>query len=478
MFLVQLGALALWKSDNLSPQDDSEFWCNALRNLTQDFPKDEPWDLTANNWEKPAFLQPPDPECNQWENNFIPKGWKKVITPDEIDMIVTSKNHDLKKAVAFVNMPEDWIYALVSLQTCEGYGGKNNYGIARMNKGKSSRPLLGLVPSHLNSMSINSSLWWKRDINQLMSWRKKDNSAVENNASDYDLLWCLPWVENEQLDFQSLDPWFIEVCRRIRLVKHDGKIIGFRGSSKKSRIDSDNLKGNTGDPWAPVEKKDGKNFTLSSNDFNYKKLNELLFSGDYKMPYLAERGENENGDMILIAEAFSRGEKTEGFKSRLVHIPKKTPLSNTSIAKIAEQQMKEIKFFHYLLRNSLLYVAAGGSKTVFESKDEKKKLREKHEKFLTLPCKHFEFSVDQYFFDSLWSRYKEELSGEEEDSEARIDFLKKLQKSTEKEFNTALDTIPCKTVFKDRAISRAREYFLAKLWSRYHRELFSQRKNQ
>jgi len=473
MFLVQLGALALWKSGNLIPQDDSEFWLDALRRLTQDFSQDEPWALTTNNWKKPAFLQPPDPDCNQWEDNFTPEGWSKVTTPDEIDMIVTSKNHDLKRAVAFVNKPEDWIFALVTLQTGDGYGGSKNNGIARMNGGKSSRPLLGLVPTESNSISVNASLWWQRDINQLLSWKQENKIIGENNT--HALLWCLPWEENEQLDFRSLDPWFIEVCRRIRLVENDSKIIGFRGLSKKSRIDSKHLKGNTGDPWAPVQKKDGKNFTLGGNDFNYGKLVELLFSGEWKVPYLATRGKNENGNMILIAEAFSRGDKTEGFKSRLVHIPKEIiPFLSpeTSMAVIAKEQMEEIKIFSVILRNSLLYMAAGGDKNMFWNKDQKRELRKKCEKFLTLPCKHFEFSIDKYFFNYLWLRHKGKLINEKEESKARLDFLKKLRKSVQKEFEGTLPTIPCKTVLKTRATTRAREYFNTELWRNYP-ELFA-----
>ena len=472
MFLVQLGALALWKSGNLIPQDNSEFWLDALRRLTQDFPQDEPWALTTNNWKKPAFLQPPDPDCNQWENNFTPKGWSKVTTPDEIDMIVTSKNHDLKKAVAFVNRPEDWIYALVTLQTGAGFGGSINYGIARMNGGYSSRPLLGLVPIVSNSISVNASLWWQRDINQLLSWKQEKKIIGDNNSLA--LLWCLPWIENEQLDFHKLDPWFIEVCRRIRLVEIDDRIIGFRSTSIKSRIDSKHLKGKTGDPWAPVQKKDGKNFSLS-NDFNYGKLFELLFSGEWKVPYLATRGRNENGDMILIAEAFSRGDKkTEGFKSRLVPIPKEIiPFLSpeTPMAVIAKEQMKEIEIFSFILRNSLLYMAAGGNNNVFWNKDEKEELRNKYEKFLTLPCKHFEFSIDRYFFNYLWLRQKGKLINEKEESNARLEFLKKVRKSVKKEFEGALPTIPCQTILKTRATTRARGYFNAELWRNYP-ELF------
>ena len=70
-------------------------------------------------------------------------------------MLITSRNHDLKQNVARQAEPEDWVFALVSLQTSEGYGGSGNQGIARMNGGSSSRPMLGLAPAQSGIVSVN-----------------------------------------------------------------------------------------------------------------------------------------------------------------------------------------------------------------------------------------------------------------------------------------------------------------------------------
>ena len=70
-----------------------------------------------------------------------------VETPDALDLLITSRNHDLKQAVARRADPEEWIFALVSLQTGEGFGGAANYGIARMNGGSSSRAMMALAPA-------------------------------------------------------------------------------------------------------------------------------------------------------------------------------------------------------------------------------------------------------------------------------------------------------------------------------------------
>ena len=87
-------------------------------------------------------------------------------------MLITARNHDLKNAVAKNAEPEDWIYALVSLQTCEGYSGGGNYGIARMNGGSSSRPMLGLAPAREGDLSLDLSAWWRRDVERLLEARR------------------------------------------------------------------------------------------------------------------------------------------------------------------------------------------------------------------------------------------------------------------------------------------------------------------
>ncbi len=69
--------------------------------------------------------------------------------PDAIDVLITSRNHDLKAARCANSEPEHWLFALVSLQTMQGFPGAGKYGISRMNGGFASRPAVGLVTSPL-----------------------------------------------------------------------------------------------------------------------------------------------------------------------------------------------------------------------------------------------------------------------------------------------------------------------------------------
>ena len=194
MFLVQLAALALWNAKQTELSDDAATWKVLLRGLTMDFPDDEPWRLVVEDRAKPAFLQPPAPD------NLT---WSSVPTPDALDLLITSKNHDLKQSVARDAAVEDWLFALISLQTSAGFDGRNNYGIARMNGGSSSRPLLGLAPAHGKNYRLDASAWWTRDVQRLLAERQAGHGLDFGCDSGPALLWCLDWPEGQQLDLRD-----------------------------------------------------------------------------------------------------------------------------------------------------------------------------------------------------------------------------------------------------------------------------------
>lgn len=140
-FLAQVGAMALLAGGEHEPPQDAGLWRELLRSLTPGFPGGEPWSLVVDDLAKPAFLQPPVPE-GSWE------ALRKVeTTPDALDMLVTAKNHDLKAARLHRADSEHWFFALLTLQTWEGFLGSGNYGISRMNGGFASRPFVGPAPA-------------------------------------------------------------------------------------------------------------------------------------------------------------------------------------------------------------------------------------------------------------------------------------------------------------------------------------------
>ena len=76
MFLVQLGALALWTAGRDTVPAEPADWAVILRGLTPDHADDAPWCLVVEEPAKPAFLQPPDPGGLTWS---------PLATPDALD---------------------------------------------------------------------------------------------------------------------------------------------------------------------------------------------------------------------------------------------------------------------------------------------------------------------------------------------------------------------------------------------------------
>ena len=450
MFLVQLAALALHRGSKDEIPEDEVTWTSLLRGLTPNHPDDAPWRLEVYDWRKPAFLQPPVPGALKWS---------PVETPDELDLLITARNHDLKSGVARDVTPEDWIYALVSLQTCEGYGGKGNYGIARMNGGSSSRPMLGLAPARAGDLSLDPSTWWQRDVRRLLCARR---TASESGPSRTALLWCADWPEGRQLVVDDLDPWFIEVCRRVRLHWSAGRLRALRAASRKSRIASWSLQGNTGDPWAPVHHEDGRSLTLGSGEFDYRRLCDLVFSGAWELPLLCRPAAGETGDQILVAEALSRGNvKTEGFQSRLLPIPEdmlSRIAPNTSVAALAKAQVEEAGTFGRALEVALAVLAAGGGTA------EKRHFRHAH-----ASRRRFHGEVDRLFFENLWRRARAEAESEAAGFDARCTYLADLLRIGEAELHSALRGISCPAVLRPKAEARARRRFRSLLWSAFPR---------
>lgn len=446
MFLVQLGSLAMWKSGQVHLPMEAEFWLFSLRELTSEHPDDSPWCMVVEDWTQPAFLQPPAPSDLKWN---------QIATPDALDILISARNHDIKQEVIREARTEDWIYALMSIQTSAGYDGPKNYGIARMNGGSSSRSLLGLSPLRGNHLSLDESDWWKRDVERLVAHRRQGKDPSFGRVGGESLLWCVEWSEGKQLSLQQLDPWFVEVSRRIRVSIRNDHVLVQHANSKQSRIDAKEFKGHVGDPWAPINKEKGTSLTLGDGSFGYKRIHQLLFEGTWQRPFLASLGDEEKeADYALVAEALSRGNcKTFGFKSRVIPMPKHLAsfFDSDTMGSLSQQQIDEIRGFDTALRKAIaLFAAQGDPKRVNKSHNlASKPFRDR-----------FDRRADELFFAHLWERLELVTSGDTEGAkDAKEIFLKKLLKAAERELNLALQTVNCSTVYRHRADTRSRGYF-------------------
>jgi len=439
MFRVQLSALALDRAGLSEPPTEEGIWRDLLLALTEE--EAGPWSLVVKDRTRPAFLQPPDPGGLKWE---------PVATPDALDLLITSKNHDLKSAVAAKAGPEDWIHSLISLQTSEGYGGRGNFGIARMNGGSSSRVLLGLAPAGQDGRPDPSS-WWRRDLDVVLRNR---NATTVLTRGGIALLWTLPWPEGRSLPAAKMDPLAIEVCRRIRLTQNGEAIQAERATSDAARVEAKDLAGVLDDPWAPCNVKEAKPKALTLGEggrFHYRRMVDLLSEKDWRAPLAARLDDETAGEMVVVAEALARGNsKTDGLQSRILPMPGRVRRARDlpgRLATVAQAQIAEIKNADAALREAVALYAAGGS---YESvaKSQRQRAAEARARL--------DAFADRVFFDHLWARIAATEEGPDAQAAATRAFRAALVEAARAELSRAFGAVPCARIHAPRARTRAR----------------------
>lgn len=451
MFLVQLGVLALSSEGLDELPNDEDVWRAVLRSLTTDFPDDEPWHLVVEDRAKPAFLQPPDPGGLKWS---------PVATPDALDMLITARNHDLKREVAQEAEPQDWVFALVSLQTMEGYQLKYS-GIVRMNSGASSRVMLTLAPVVPGTNTLRTSLWWRRDVARLLRDRREDGLDK--------LIWLNPWPNRAQLYLAELDPLFIEVCRRIRLLGGHSDLCAEKTVVISSRIDPNS--GGWLDPWAPRRVADDTALTLGSGDFTYSRLNDLIWgktrdAAEWVKPKLLNPDpDDEQTSMAIVAEAFARGAggktRTDGFRSRVIPVPKAIVKSifGSLPSDESKAQIEHIDRVDAILRRALRLLHCDGDWEKLKKTNGSNSARARMDRSLGPARAAFDRAADAAFFPALWAKL--EAGTTKGIAAIHHDFIRDLVAAARAEFHRAIPGIPCTHLMRPRAEARARAAFEA-----------------
>ena len=373
-FLVQTGVMAMRSGRIMHPPipSNAASWATMLRLLTEPihdeywakYPLDEPWSLIVDDIETPAFMQPPAsaPELAKDYKN-------ESATPDDLDMLVTSKNFEVKTARAHDAQPDDWLFTLINLQTMAGFSGGGNYGIVRMNGGLSNRPGFSLAPSQRIGACV------KRDMEELL---ERDFIGGDGAVGGAALLWLREWDgrKDEALRLDELNPLFVEICRRVRLYGHNGGAVmrARRATSRGPRIDPGDTKGVTGDPWTPVMKtpKESKSLTVSAGGFTQRRMMQWLSGGDWRLPELckASAAEIEGGDMLLVARALARGQgRTEGYYEYLSPVGGRMMAAMTNpdsdaakdFASIANGRLEQVAIVQRILSHAIQIFLAGGN---------------------------------------------------------------------------------------------------------------------
>lgn len=306
-FLSQVGALALINAATTKPPKRAPDWRYLLLDLVPEYPNSEPWRLIVDDPSLPALLQPPASDISEYKT--------KAVAPDEIDVVITSKNLKHKMAAAANAAPEDWIYALVSAQTQDGFSGVGNYGVYRMNGGLGSRCGVSLAPSLRPGAAV------RRDIEALAALY-----AGVKPSRLISLLWTLPWNGSKADSINGvagLHPLCVEICRRLRLISEPDGIRALKATSRAPRVAAKDLKGDVSDPWTPISRAERKSLSVSARGFNRRLIFDLMTQERWELPHLAKPSPQElnDGDLTLVLRAIARGQgKTEGYHERFVPI--------------------------------------------------------------------------------------------------------------------------------------------------------------
>lgn len=434
-FLAQVGAMALLRAGLDTAPADADTWLDLLRALTPEFPDDAPWCLVSPP-DKPALLQPP-----------LPDGRLEVLkntveTPDGLDMLVTAKNHDLKAEVMRQARPDDWLFALVTLQTMEGFLGAGNYGISRMNGGFANRAAVSIAPAGRPGRHL------RRDMERLVAIIHAGSGVPFPQTGTLGLTWLVPWDGATALRPAQIHPLYIDVCRRVRLVLKDGRIAARTIGSKGPRIEPI-PGGRTGDPWAPVvhDKTDDKVFTASADGFGYRRMVDLMFP-DAIMPSPLQRlapTDDEEG-LELLARALVRGQgKTEGLHERRVPLSRTIAmaLGRTKDADPVARAARDRVELAGLIQGKVLNPAL---LALFENGPDELDFRDKGAGGRAATyLRQFDEAVDRDFFPRLWEEFED---GAERDA-VRARWVRDLLRLA----TSLLDTA-------DRAMSKA-------VWRRY-----------
>ena len=439
IFLVQLAALVLYHGGLTAPPADEATWAALLRELAGG--SADPFCLEVADLSRPALLQPPVPEGDL-------KAFKNMAeTADELDMLVTAKNHDVKGARMRRSRPEQWLFSLLTLQTMQGFSGARNYGIARMNGGFASRPMVTLCPG------LDWGRRFLRDLDQLLTHREE---LVQSHgypaAGGISLLWLEPWDGSSSLPLSRCDPFFIEICRRVRITKVHGLLVARVGSSSAARLDAKERCGDVGDPWTPVDRTGHKALTIPSTGFTYKRAQELLLGNNYQRPLSQRPNPGDSGEMIFWATVLVRGQgKTEGLHQRMVPVPARVSLflaSETQRERLSRWATRRVNIADTartkVLRPALVMLIQGAPDSPNFADDRPRPWTDL-----------LDLKIDEVFFESLWEHLEQDLDEGQADG-LWADAVLSLARQV---LEQAMSAVPLPSVRRYRALAAAERVF-------------------
>ncbi|MEW6695411.1 MAG: type I-E CRISPR-associated protein Cse1/CasA [Pseudomonadota bacterium] len=460
VFLVQLAASIQARHPTDTLPTDPAYWRDGLLDLADGM--ESAWHLVVEDVTQPAFLQHP---WSSWEKEAADYGVTqsrgktrfdpKATTPDEIDVLITSKNHDVKMARVGAEAIEAWLYALLLLQTTSGFLGQGNYGIVRMNGGFASRPIAAWTTS------LDPATRFIRETEALCKLRDETCRVYGYQQRGVVLTWLTPWDRGgHQWHLTQLEPWFIECARPIRLwAAEEGALLALGATSKARQIGPKTQEnGDVGDPWIPInvgDKKKGRSaLTLSADGFTPQRLTDLLFEQGFELTPL-QRPSPGTGAGWFVVSCLIRGQgTTEGFHRIELPVPPRARLmllskpQRDSLGNLAQKLLGDAKEVQKALNTALTVLTeGGGDKADFE----------RVESWIQTARKTFGQRWEALYFPTLWR-------GAEEDHDVvRNDWQQQLVHAAQALLDEATQRLPLPANRTWRAIIQAQRAFIGLL---------------
>lgn len=441
-FLVQIAAMGLAREQTQQIAADATAWRRRLTALSQG--DDAPWHLVVAAPSTPAFMQAPIPEGNLEAAEYV----ADRATPDALDVLITTKSHDIKQHRIIDGRPEHWIYGLVALQTTGGYLGRGNYGVVRMNGGLGNRPLIGLAPA------LDWGSRFRRDVAVLLQNRVEIGAAGGFDLEDgLALLWLPPWdgTRRTSARLEQCDPFFVEICRRIRFTcDHRGDLVCWRKNTACPRVDADGRRGRTGDPWVPIDNRANKALTLGPDGFTYDRIQQIWWSEDYTPPVALELHPlDATTDFFFLASTMVRGQgKTEGLHRRIIRVPAHIVHAQTTSTEERARLSQRASAWVALANRVRAQVLSASIFALFYGG---RSPSDPDWAAINRWVRPFDDAVDALFFDALWASFRDEADRQSPDARWQLT-LKQLAQET---YEAARSSIPQQSIHRLRVLSSA-----------------------
>ncbi|MCU7922335.1 MAG: type I-E CRISPR-associated protein Cse1/CasA [Candidatus Thiodiazotropha sp. (ex Dulcina madagascariensis)] len=471
IFLCYLAAAVLQREQKNDPKQEEAFWCDAIRRL--DDGGDSAWTLVVKDVTQPAFMQPALPSRILYEEKFTKNGKAEpdASTPDNLDLLATSKNHDIKARRTNHDSEEAWVYALINLQTMTCRNGAGNEGVARMSGTFSARIRVQLL------VSKRPGKQWSRDVQKLLKYRPIIlNRNLRYKPDGIVLTWVAPWDLESSYITTDLDPFFIEISRARRLVITNRGIAAYNASALHRVLPKsvrEQIKGDLGDPWIPIDTEKSQAFNVYSEGFTPRITRNLLFgvinnSEIVKRPYMQEP-ETDDSDCWFYASGLSRRGKdsnTEGFHD--VYIPMKKEITHLlfsagkerdNLAAKSEEGLHLAGEIEDLLKAAMRSLLLGGpNKPPKREKDVRREIQNWSKKALLAYTEAWYCD----YFDWLWRTLDHK-----DEEQARIEWLNALKEKALTVLEAANTRLPERQGRRYRARVKARGLFFGSLYKQF-----------